>query len=364
MYPETELSKLIGEIYEGVVEPDKWDAALHRFLAMTGGRYAFLGVIDSEAKTLAASSLVSPETSRLDDAMLLHRKEMIGIDPGLPYSIARPEGGNFRFSDTCAELSERPDDWCDFIRYDFGSGDYHSRFGPQRDGLNLVMALHTPADAPRLTAEQETIHAIAFDHLERAARLAYRPPDIGLSPHAVLVVAANCLVVSANETAERLLSCGDGLGARHGTLFASDYEQDKRLKRLVAQTCDPTGLPRAQTGCVIHRRADAAPLYLVLETLPRTELWMRSGAHYCTIAVRDGAGTPAVDPELLRAMFDLTRRQAQIAAMLASSHDDLPAIAAGLGISYETARTHLRAAMHKCGVGSQIELVRLLARLP
>lgn len=363
MYHETELSQLIGEIYEGVVDPDRWDHALRRFLRMAGARYAFLGVIDSEARTLAASSLVSPETSRLDDAMQLHRREMIAIDPGLPYSIARPEGGIFRFSDTSAELSERPDDWSDFIRHDFGSGDYHSRFGPQRDGLNLVMALHTSADAPPLTAEQETLHAIAFDHLERAARLAYRPPDIGSNPEAVLVVAANGRVVATNTAAERLLSLGDGLCARRGRLFAGDYEQDKRLKGLIAQMCNPTGAPRAQAGCMIHRR-DHAPLYLRLETLPRAELWMRSGAHYCTITVRDPAATAEIDAEILRAMFGLTRRQAQIAAMLGSSHDDLPAIAAGLGVSYETARTHLRAAMEKCAVHSQIELVRLLARLP
>ena len=83
MFDETELTKLIGEIYEGVLEPEQWDAALRRFLGMCGGRYAFVGVIDSVAKTLAASSLVGPETSRLDDAMQLHRKEMIPLDPGL-----------------------------------------------------------------------------------------------------------------------------------------------------------------------------------------------------------------------------------------------------------------------------------------
>lgn len=363
MFDETELSKLIGEIYEGVLEPEQWDAALRRFLGMCGGRYAFVGVIDSVAKTLAASSLVGPETSRLDDAMQLHRKEMIPLDPGLLYSSQRPQGGNFRFADTSAELSEQPDAWRDFIRHDFGSGDYHSRFGPQRDGLNLVMALHTTAETPLLTPEQEALHAIAFSHLERAARLAYRPPDIGLTSEAVLVVAANGRIVAANKAAERLLASGDGLGARREMLFASVYDQDKRLKRIIAQMCNPTGTPRARAGCLIQRRAAQAPLYLRLETLPRAELWMRSGAHYCTITVRDAAAIAEVDPEMLRTMFGLTRRQAQIAAMLASSHDDLPTIASGLGISYETARTHLRAAMHKCGVGSQIELVRVLARL-
>jgi DNA-binding CsgD family transcriptional regulator len=67
-------------------------------------------------------------------------------------------------------------------------------------------------------------------------------------------------------------------------------------------------------------------------------------------------------PELLEHLYGLTRREAAVAAKLADgkSVEDL---AHELGISYETARTHLRRIFDKTGTSRQSELVSRLARM-
>ena len=344
-----------------MTEPDRWQTALRRFLDMCGGRCVFLGIIDSSMDTLPVTSVVGPESSRLDDGMRLHR-ELIPLDPGLPYALARPEGGNFRFSDTSPELTDEPDTWRDFIRHDFGSGDYHSRFSAERDKVSLVLALHTMPDAPRLTTAQERLHAIVFDHFERAARLAYRPPDPKLARAPMLIIDRTGRIVDANAGAERILSRQDGLSVRYGRLRAARHDQDQQLQHLIRRACTREQTGRAETWLTVERPS-ATPWLLRLAPLPLMLLGMSEARQYCTIEIRNSSNGRQVDPEPLREIFGLTPREAQVASLLASSHSDLPSIAKTLAIGHETARTHMRSTLLKCGVANQLELVRLLAGL-
>lgn len=356
------ISSLIAEIYEGVEEPEKWRSAMRHFLDLSGGYCAFLGIIDSSLETLPETSVVGPESSRLESAIQAHR-DLFAIDPGLPYALQRPQGGNFRFSETSEELTSEPQEWRDFVRHNFGSGDYHSRFSAEHDNLSLVLALHTFPDAPALTREQEQLHGIVFSHLERAARLAHRPPDPLVARRPLIIARANGKIVNANAAAESVISRQDGLSVSHGCIRAAQADQDRQLQRLIQKACTPASATAAEKWLPIARPSGAAPWLLRLAPLPRLHLGMKSASHYCTIEIYRAAVRRSVDPETLRDLFGLTRREAEIASLLAGEHGDLPSVSQHLGISHETARTHLRSALLKCGVASQVELVRVLANL-
>ncbi|MEV6208341.1 LuxR C-terminal-related transcriptional regulator [Kitasatospora sp. NPDC051914] len=75
-----------------------------------------------------------------------------------------------------------------------------------------------------------------------------------------------------------------------------------------------------------------------------------------------GAPSARAGEEAARLLRRLTPREAQVVARLAAGEDDR-AIAAALGISPATARTHLTRAMRKLGVGSRAEAARLAALL-
>lgn len=360
---EARTSRLIGKIYEGVFDPSCWDSALREFLDLTQGRLVFLGIIDSAMKDLPATRMVGPETSGLDDAMRIHREDMVPIDPGLPYALARPEGGNFRFCDTSDELTPEPEEWRSFIRHTFGSGDYHSRFTAAHEGVSMVLALHTNRSATRMSAEQERLHALVFEHFERAARLAYRPPDLHVARHAALVVDGGARMLNANDLAEALLSDSDGLSVRNGRIVAADRCADQRLKQAIRRVCSARTSGTGAQAISVPRPSGKRALLLRLATLPLDYPCIERGVHRCTIEIVDEEGLHPVDPALLRALFDLTPREAEVASLFSASVNDLPSAADRLQIGYETARAHLHTVLAKCGVANQVELSRLLARL-
>jgi DNA-binding CsgD family transcriptional regulator len=66
---------------------------------------------------------------------------------------------------------------------------------------------------------------------------------------------------------------------------------------------------------------------------------------------------------VLRRLFGLTDREATVLRALVQG-DNTAAIARRLGISEETAKTHLRHIMQSVGVGRQVDLVRLVLSSP
>lgn len=362
MHSPEVISALISEIYEGVIEPERWNNALKHFVNLSGARFAFLAVIDGSTGTLPVSSVVGPETSDLADALNLHR-ELVPIDPGVPYALARPGGGNFRFRDTSKALTQEPDAWCDFIRHDLGSGDYHSRFSPEQDDVSMVLALHTPADMISLTPEQERLHALVFDHLQRASRLAYRPPSLHLIRRPAILVDSSGKVLDANQLAEAELSGGDGLTVARGRLRASDQSTDQNLSQLIQIVCSRSHQGRAERFCAVNRPSGKRDYVLRLGFLPLANLGMSGPVHRCLIELVGAEHEALPMPQDLKSLFGLTAREAEIALLLAGAHNDLRAIANHLGISYETTRVHARLIYSKTGVASQVELVKLLSRL-
>ena len=76
----------------------------------------------------------------------------------------------------------------------------------------------------------------------------------------------------------------------------------------------------------------------------------------------DDAGV-SEQTETLIGLYGFSPRQAELVSLLLAGNS-LPMIAQHLGISQETARTHLRRVFAKTGVTSQIELVRMIASGP
>jgi len=69
-----------------------------------------------------------------------------------------------------------------------------------------------------------------------------------------------------------------------------------------------------------------------------------------------------VEPEVLAKLYGLTRREADLAVQL-SAGLELRAAATAAGMSYNTARSHIRLLFHKTGAKSQLQLVSILRGL-
>jgi DNA-binding CsgD family transcriptional regulator len=71
---------------------------------------------------------------------------------------------------------------------------------------------------------------------------------------------------------------------------------------------------------------------------------------------------PLPSADLLRETFKLTRAEAEV-AVRAARGNDVPTVAASLGISQGTTRLHLHRVFEKVGARRQAELTAVLARL-
>jgi len=80
------------------------------------------------------------------------------------------------------------------------------------------------------------------------------------------------------------------------------------------------------------------------------------------VLLAEPANTSLPGADLLRLLFDLTPSEARLTRLLIEGYP-IPDAAVRIGISRETARTHLRSIFSKVGVGRQSELTRLLLGL-
>ncbi len=354
------LTGIIDNIYEGSLEADRWQSALRGFLDMTNGHAAFLAIVDNRQQNLLASTVVGPEESAMGDALDLYRDELVEIDPG--FNIVRGDGGRFRFSDTSDEVTSDPSAWREFIQQDFGSGDYHSLISPTGGSLSVSIALHTHRAQTAITPEQQRIHETVFSHLSRAARLLIRRPNFAQREDALILVDENAHILDATGSAEKILSAGDGMTVCQGRLRLTEERRQSVLQQHARRACNPQTASSASSWITVRRNDEDSPWLVHFEPIPLLPLETEQKVYGCIIRLSGGGKVAGLDEDMVASIFGLTPREAQVALRLAQATGDLKAIAADLGMGYETARSHSRAAMAKMGVGNRIELIRQLAQ--
>jgi DNA-binding CsgD family transcriptional regulator len=130
---------------------------------------------------------------------------------------------------------------------------------------------------------------------------------------------------------------------------------DEAIERYKVQA-----LPTVQSVPMVSR--DGAPP-LILHLLPirraARDIFSRSMA---VLAVTQVGQVGPPDMRVLCGLFDLTPAEARVARGIAMAHTP-EMVAASLGISLETARSHLKRIMQKTGTTRQAELVLLLSGL-
>ena len=210
-------------------------------------------------------------------------------------------------------------------------------------------------------------------HLQRATRTALRLAEsearfaatsdvLDLLPVAALLVDPHGTVVRANLRAERL--------AEQGALFASG-----RL-RLALQPDVVTALRRAlgdlRTGAPggvrdvvpVRRGDDRLPLWLrPVPCSSPTIVGLDGPPSWFWVLIDDPDEAARPSAVAIATMLGLTNAESRVTALLVAGRR-LEQAAEALGITHETARTHLKAVFRKTGAHSQADLVRLVLQRP
>lgn len=180
-----------------------------------------------------------------------------------------------------------------------------------------------------------------------------------------LLVVQDGVVVHASEAAQQALGVVDGESLAGVELAALVHPADLGAVRLDLDLVLSTGRPLSG---VTRHLIDVAcrPLTAVQILTPLT--WERRPAVGVSFVVEREARERedlADAPSRCAALLDLTKRQREIVLLLAQGYSPVN-VAAQLGLTVATTRTHLKQIYRRLGVTSRTELVRLVfgARQP
>ena len=170
-------------------------------------------------------------------------------------------------------------------------------------------------------------------------------------------------IMAANDSARRILCCGDGLSDEDGQLRAPDRADQRRLERLVGDALPDSGTVPV-SGSMALRRSFALPS-LVLHVKPVRVSQRDYGARHVAVQVLVvlPGRTHRVDASLVAATFGLTPAEARVAVRLAqgeSVRDMAEATRHTTGSIY----WHLRQIYQKLHISRQVDLVRLVLSIP
>jgi DNA-binding CsgD family transcriptional regulator len=354
------VSRFIGHLYEAVYDESAWRSAMGELIKRTGSRLAFVAYADVRHREYSRTEFYGPDDSAFARGTEEYVDEMYKADPSLAWASARPNAG------ICDTSKMMPDD--DFRRLDYARWQ-ESRFGTVHwrvfytrpvDDLSFALSLHPRGTDGPANAEQGLLHKILFDHMERALRLAARPPDLAGTRDAVIILDTAGHVLAMTARAEEAVNSAEGLNLTRRQLSASSIEATARLNCMIASVVKNDAIGGAGGGVRVPRKAGRADWLLLVSPYPRhlEHLPVRTPAAVLRILETDPVTITAGRAEL----FDLTPREAEVAVALLNGHS-VDSLAQLLGISRNTAKVHLQSLFRKTATNRQSELVHLLSDL-
>jgi DNA-binding CsgD family transcriptional regulator len=175
----------------------------------------------------------------------------------------------------------------------------------------------------------------------------------------VILLDAKGRIVDANTLAAHVIRTCDGISVNSGRLGFADPALNDRMQQAVARRKLGTTDGRAVVAARIRCRG-GEPYSIVVTPVP-ADADERDVAFFALIYAPNGRLD--ISSALLREMYGLTRAQADVARSLFATRS-VDGTARALDLSLHTVRSHLKQIFTKCEVGSQAELLHLLALGP
>lgn len=173
----------------------------------------------------------------------------------------------------------------------------------------------------------------------------------------VLVADKNATIVYANRAATAMLDANDGITSHRGMIGAATRHETSRLRALISTAATGTG-PRG--GQIAISRPSGRQPFSVLITKggPDFDAPVSLEARAVVFITDPEAGHNDIEASLRR-LYSLTSAEARLVRALANGARSLGDAADRLGITLNTAKTHLKHAFDKTNTHRQSELVKL-----
>jgi DNA-binding CsgD family transcriptional regulator len=357
---------LVGAIYDASLDTQLWPDILNKIGDAIGGPLIVFGIYDP------AIGLVNMHAPRTDPEIMRSLVDWAATNPVLPCIASYPPGKVFNGADVIS-----PDEFTGTAFYQdwwrpagFSTEPLVTNLFADR-GASGHFASHGLSDRSPLDSQKRLFDVLA-EHLVRAVALQRRLHHLTIANESTLtdleeleqgflLVDAKARLLFVNRAARALLDAGAGLQLKAGALSASNSDEARTLRGLIASCAVEAG---AGGEIVLQRGSGRLPLDVLVapirpETATASLPWTFPQRAVAIVLVSDPEIEIQAQAERLRDRFGFTPAETMLALEIIKG-DGRQATADRLGITVGTARSHLSKIFDKTGVRHQAELVRLL----
>ena len=364
------LLRLIGQVYDAALDPERWPALVDAIKQAVGGSASVMLHYDGVLVGRSVGNVGVSGLSGYEQSALSTYNHYASIDTRTPLVAAMPVGGVY--------VDDR----------DFGFGTvmeseiFHEFFRPL--SLGHGMAANLFRDDSRMSAfsvhrhlkdgafspEAVQLFEALAPHVTRALQIHRQAALLRIERDGatqaldelaagLIVVDRNARVLWANGVGEGLLCAGDGLGAFCGRLTTSRPDTTQALHAQIAQAVATAIGTAAQAGEVLRleRHEARRPLAVLVCPLRPDEPLFQRAVPAALVLVNDPDRRSQPRPETLAKFYGLTLAQANLLTALVDGRR-IADYANEKGISMNTAKSHLQRIFERTGQSRQSDLVR------
>jgi DNA-binding CsgD family transcriptional regulator len=371
--PPERLSALIGKIYDGAIQPDRWPATIAEICGSIGCLSGLLLLIDLQRSQhrLAYAWGMSPGW---EQRFLKHSQYISQFYQMAFRREICPDGEPQLLSRLVAAAGPRAQSVYAELLQSEGVSEAMQTVVLRQARRLAVFGANRQKDAGALTDDARTIMRLLVPHIRRAVTISDILDMKKLEAHAlaatldsysigVIVVAERRRIMYANHAARRMFSVDGPVSGADGLLKARDSAADRQLTEAIARAQRDEGMIGAAGIGVpltnpMRETAIAHVLPLAHGNL-RTRLMPQATA---AVFITEAEGPPIMDIDAVAASFGLTPAEARTLQHLAGGATVMET-AHALGISINTTKTHLARIFSKTGAPRQADLIALVHRL-
>jgi len=358
------FSALLGELYQGPLEEQPWQAFLASVRRLLGANLVTLllrppskeeqVVMLCDGGSLSSIKSYNEGQFVLDPFVDLPSREVVSLHEYL--SPATLLASDFY------RIIMEPQGWYDFLGVDIR----------EEQELDVRFRAGRYRDAAAFGAREKALLQALLPHLERSIRLQTcihrtdRERAVYAGAVEQLLVATVILdeqgrVLSTNATATALLASGAGVALVDNRLRLSDPAANRELSNLLTELLQSRRqhAPRPARAMHVPRPGTLPDLGLVVRAVAAAGGPEGRGIPSIAVFIRDPQLAAEPQQQVIGRLYSLTPTEASLAMLLANGLN-LDEAAAELFVSRNTARAHLRAVFAKTGVTRQSGLVRLI----
>jgi DNA-binding CsgD family transcriptional regulator len=359
MFSIEEFSRVVSQIYASSISPQNWAVALADISSMLDATGSAIYIGRGPSRSVMSATVPS-------EARKSYIEHFYTMDYVLD-AVERGPTGLVHGGQKLVALRTRSEFEADFM-CPFGMDDgLFMRLTVGTTPATVLVAAPKRSD-PFDTAERVKFMGALIPHLEQALRTQNHLLELGgysagditgvidVIRHGIVIVRTSG-VVHLNSAAQRILTSGDGLCIRSGSLEATHTSTNTELQGSIAGACTaPQNGSRGGVSFACGRPSGKRPY--VVHVLPLANAEDPSAARALVMII-----DPEQDVEppkmLMRRLFGLTNAEAEVALRVVRG-DGLKPISEDLALSTTTIKTHLHHIFDKTDTHRQAELVRLL----